>query len=342
MTKAHCAPARRRALLFSCSLGLAAPALADHPAGGNGTLTGVGMLVGGPDTLGAGTIAAGLRLAYVHPERRSDRTLENLAGAHIHGHASDYSLRSSAGLAYGLTDRLTVTFDLPFLHHENIREGAHSHHGGSAHNSAVERGDVSGVGDATAMGKYRLVGAGESGIALLAGIKLPTGSTRKRDEDGERFETEHQPGSGSWDPIVGLSAGTPLGPLQVNASAIYQGAGKGAQATRLGDRAQGGIALIRRFEGPDHHAEGDDQRHGHQSWDALVELTGEWEGRQRIVGKIEEYSGGRAILLSPGARFNSASGWSAAASVGLPLWQRVRVSHPDNGYRLTFAVGRSF
>lgn len=330
-----------RAFLL-CSIGFASPALADHPAGGNGALTGGAMQVSGPDTLAIGGFAAGVRFSYFRPKRRSDGTLEGLAGQHIHAHASDFALRSSAGLAYGVTDRLTLAVDLPYLHHDNIREGAHSHHGGAAHNEVVKRGNMSGLGDATLLAKFRLLGSAESGLALIGGLKLPTGSTRKRDNEGERFETEHQPGSGSWDPIVGLAAGTPLGALQLNASAIYQKAGKGAMNTRLGNRAQGGLALTRRFEVPDHHEAGDDQPHGHASWDAFVELTGEWEGRQKIGGEVEAHSGGRAVFLSPGARFNSASGWSAGASVGVPLWQRIRASHPDMGYRLTFALGRSF
>lgn len=342
MTKARLAPAIRRALLLSCSLAFASPAVADHPAGGNGALTGGGMQVNGPDMLAAGNFAAGLRFAYIRPKRRSDRTLEELAGAHIHAHASDFSARTSAGVAYGVTDRFTLALDLPFIHHDDIREGAHSHHGGSAHNEVVSRGDVSGVGDATLLGKYRLLGDGERGIALLAGLKLPTGSTPKRDSGGERFEVEHQPGSGSWDPILGVAAGTPLGALQFNASIVYQKAGKGAMDTRLGNRAQGGISIAHRFGPADEHHDSGEAPHGHASWDAFVELTGEWEGRQKIGGEVEADSGGRALVLSPGARFTSASGWSAGASIGVPLWQRIRLSHPDNGYRLTVAVGRSF
>jgi hypothetical protein len=73
-----------------------------------------------------------------------------------------------------------------------------------------------------------------------------------------------------------------------------------------------------------------------------VELTAEWEGRQRVAGEIEDASGGKAVWLTPGARFNSANGFSGALAVGAPLWQRIRASHPDNDYRTTLSIGRAF
>ena len=329
-----------RALLLACSIALASPALADHPAGG--TLTGGGLQVSGPDTLGAGQFAAGLRFSLNRPKQRSDATLAHLAGRHIHAHASDYSLRTSVGAAYGLTDRLTVGLDLPYLHTDDIREGEHGHSGGAAHNEAVALGSVSGVGDATLIAKYRMFGNAERGVALIGGIKAPTGSTRKRDNHGERFEAEHQPGSGSWDPLVGVAGGTGVGAMRINASVTYQHAGIGAMDTRLGDRLLGGVSLAHRFGPADSHDAPDDAPHGHESVDAFVELTGEWEGRQETGGIPEEHSGGKAVVLSPGVRYTSASGWSAAAAVGVPLWQRVRAAHPDNGYRVTIGIGRSF
>jgi len=46
--------------------------------------------------------------------------------------------------------------------------------------------------------------------------------------------------------------------------------------------------------------------------------------------------------VAPGVRFYSASGWSAGAAVAIPVWQRIRASHPDNRYRLTVSLGRAF
>jgi hypothetical protein len=128
----------------------------------------------------------------------------------------------------------------------------------------------------------------------------------------------------------------------------------GSQHTRLGNRLQGGIAVSHRFgEAPHGPAESHNHHHGdeldehhaehpHSSWDAFVEVAGEWEARQRVDGDTEQASGGKWVYVSPGLRFNAASGWSMGAGVALPIWQRIRASHPDNRFRLTMSLGRSF
>jgi hypothetical protein len=343
----------RRRLVFGAAVAaLGSPALADH-MGPSGVGGGGGVNVISPETLDEGHAAVGFRLTYTRPDQRSDETLESLAAQDIHAHNTDYNLNASLGAAYGVTHELTVSAELPYVRRDHLREGEHSHMDGQTLNEVVQLGDVAGVGDLSLLAKYRLTHLEGAGFALIAGIKVPTGSTRRRDLEGVRLETEHQPGTGSWDPILGAAGGAQLGPLQVNASALYQLSGQGAQHTRLGDRAQAGIALSHRFGPPEHHhddaEEHEDGRedhhatpHRHQSWDAFVELTGEWEGRQKVEGALEQASGGKCVWLAPGARFNAASGFSVAAAVALPVWQRIRASHPANDYRLTLSVGKGF
>ncbi len=335
-------------------LALGSPALADH-MGPSSVGAGGGLTVFSPDTLDAGHGGAGFRLSYTRPEHRSDAELEALAGQHIHAHNTDYNLNASVGIAYGLNHHLTVSAELPYVRRDDLREGEHSLVGGQAINEVARLGSVAGIGDLNILAKYRLTDGEEAGFAILGGIKLPTGSTSKRSDDGERLETEHQPGTGSWDPLIGASAATRLGSLQLTASALYQVSTKGAQDTQLGNRLQGGIALSHRF-GPveQHHAEvshnhhhGDEldehvEAHSHITWDAFVELGGELEGRQKVGGETEEESGGKWLYVAPGARVNTASGWSAGAAIAVPVWQDIRASHPNNRYRLMLSLGRSF
>ena len=341
-----------RALLIATAF-VATPALADH-VGPSGVGSGGGASVFGPDTLDAGHWAAGLRLLYTRPEQRSDAELEALAGHHIHAHNTDYNLNASAGVAYGINHHLTVSAELPYVRRDDLREGTHAHSGGVVLNGVEQLGTVSGIGDLSLLMKYRVTDGERSGLALIGGIKVPTGNTHERSLDGERLETEHQPGSGSWDPIVGASAGTRVGPMQLTASAIYQISTRGAQNTRLGNRLQGGIALSHRFGAKPHehmqthnHHHGDElddhgEEHPHSSWDAFVEVADEWEGRQKIDGETEAASGGKWAYVAPGLRFNAASGWSASAAFALPVWQRIRASHPESRYRLMVSLGRAF
>jgi hypothetical protein len=338
------APAVRRGLIVCTALGLSSPSLADHmgPSGVGAS----GMAVSGPETLDAGHWAAAFRLLYTRLERRSDAELEALSAQDIDAHNTDYNLNGALGLAYGLNHHLTISAELPYVRREKLRAAEAG--------DGVERlGSISGIGDMSLLAKYRLTDGGGSGFALIGGIKMPTGSTHKRSGDGERLETEHQPGTGSWDPIAGASLGTEIGPLNVSASALYQFSGKGAQHTRLGERLQGGIALSHRFGEAAHqqhethnHHHGDELDEHHQpapsTWAAFVELGGEWEGRQKVDGEVEEASGGAWMYAAPGVRFTSASGWSVGGAVALPLWQHIRASHPDNRYRAMVSIGRTF
>ena len=121
----------------------------------------------------------------------------------------------------------------------------------------------------------------------------------------------------------------------------------------LGNRLQGGIALSYRLAGarPEHmpshnHHHGDEldehPENAGSSWDAFVELAGEWEGRQKAGDKIEEASGGKWGWVAPGIRFNVASGWSASGGVAIPVVQDIRASHPNNRYRVVVSLGRAF
>ena len=334
-------------------LTLGSPAVADH-MGASGFASGGGMSVFTPDTLDEAHWSAGFRLSYTHPEQRSDAQLEALAAQHIHAHNTDYNLNASAGVAYGINHHLTVSAELPYVRRDSLREGTHDHVGGVAVNGVENLGSVAGIGDMNLLAKYRVSDGGTTGLALIGGIKVPTGSTHKRSPGGERLETEHQPGTGSWDPIIGASASIRSGQVQFTASGLYQFATEGAQNTRLGDRLQGGIALSHRFgPAPHGHADGHNHHHGdeldehhdgptHSTWDAFVELGGEWEGRQKVDGEVEQASGGKWVYVAPGLRFNAASGWSAGASLAVPVWQQIRASHPDDRYRLILSIGRAF
>jgi len=315
---------------------------------------GGGISVFSPDTLDEGHWAAGLRLTYTRPDQRSDAELAALANQHIHAHNTDYNLVGSLGVAYGITHELTISAELPYVRRDDLREGSHSHVGGVALNGVEQLGSVAGIGDMSLLAKYRLTRGQGPAFALIGGMKMPTGSTHKESLDGDRLETEHQPGTGSWDPIIGASAAAPLGAATLTASALYQFSGKGAQNTRLGDRMQGGIALSHRFGGQSQaHRESHNHHHGDEldeheegppkaSWDAFVELAGEWEGRQKVAGEVEAESGGKWMYVAPGLRYNAASGWSASAGLALPVWQNIRVSHPDNRFRLIASLGRAF
>ena len=135
-----------------------------------------------------------------------------------------------------------VSVRMPYVDRTDIREGTHTHfHGGVVVNSVTNRGGTEGVGDLTALGYWRFLNnqATDTQAALLFGVKAPTGRTKVYDRQGALFETEFQPGSGSWDPLAGLALTQRLGAAwSFSANVLYAFAGQGAQHTDLGDRFQ--------------------------------------------------------------------------------------------------------
>jgi len=339
-------------LAAALPLACASPAYADHGAAGTGPATAGPLIGASARTLPHGKAALSLEATIAEPDNRSDATLAALAGAHVHAHDQDSGQVYTLSAAYGLSDDITLSVSLPYIRRLAIREGEHAHSGGVVTNSVVARGNSAGIGDAAVLAKWRFTGENHHGweAAAIAGLKLPTGATHEIDDEGERFETEHQPGTGSWDPVLGLALTRPLPHGGFSASAVYQLSTPGSQRTTLGDRAQAAIGLTHRLAGPaieyhahEHHDEPAEHHHEapRVTLDGVIELNAEWEGREREAGVLDRASGGKALFLSPGLRLNSGV-WGLSLGGSIPLAQDIRLSHSDTAYRLRLGVSRGF
>ena len=210
-----------------------------------------------------------------------------------------------------------------------------------AGNTVDERGDSSGIGDLTLLGQYRFFNnqATRTEAALLLGVKAPTGRTNEYDKLGERFETEFQPGSGSWDGLFGLAFTQRFGAWSFDTNVLYQLVTNGAQETDLGDRFHYNAAVSYRLiggagdAGRAHEPGGDARadvprraqrpaatstptrsrrlrRPGPRSiscWSSTASGTAR-EGRRRQGREL----GGNVVYLSPGVRL-SMDKWSGFA-----------------------------
>ena len=332
------------AALGVAAFSMASTAHADHGGAGtgpdaSGPITGLSA-----HTSAKGSLAFGLDMAIATPDHRSNETLRSLAGKHIHAHDQNHSETYTLGASYGLGDNLSLSATLPVIRRIAIREGSHAHVSGVTTNSVIDRGDSQGLGDAALSVKWRFTGEHHHGweAALLAGLKLPTGRTNVIDDQGERFEPEHQPGSGSWDPILGMALTRPLPRGSFSVSVVHQIALSGSQKTRLGDRSRISVSLTQRLIGPkiDYHGirTVDAKK---TAVDGLIELSGEREGRVREDGITDVYTGARAAFLSTGLRVGRGQ-WSVGINGSLPLSQHVRLSHSETASRLRLSFGRSF
>jgi len=339
------------------SLSLTGPAMAHHP-GGTSNASEAGPIYTIPaTTLEQGRVAAFVVYEFIRLNNLDNFTLATAAGQHQHVHSIGTISSAAIGAAFGITDDLMVSVRLPYVERTNIREGTHSHlHGGEVINSVTDRGGTDGVGDLTALGQWRFFNNQATGTqaAVLFGLKAPTGRTRVYDRQGERFETEFQPGSGSYDPLAGLALSQHLGRWSFDTNVLYVFANKGAQRTNLGDRFQYNAALSYRLfgsgveearaveagppaaymhAGHDHHAPAarhdhtPDHVHSHHlevprvpqlAIDAVLEFNGEWHDKQVIDREKDRNSGGNVVYLSPGVRVSYGS-LSGFVSVGVPV-----------------------
>ncbi|MEQ1717325.1 MAG: transporter [Hyphomicrobium sp.] len=340
-------------------------AFAHHP-GGPGNTGGTGPI----NTISATTLPAGMSVAAIVYDRigldpLSDQTLIHEAehaaehgDDHAHVHSLDTISSPSINYAYGLTSDLMIAARLPYVQRTDIREGhVHEDDGeGEVH----LRGDAAGIGDLSALAQWRFFNNQTSGTeaAVLIGFKAPTGKTSETDSDGERFDAEFQPGSGSWDGMFGMALTQRSGQWSFDASLLYTVVGEGTQDTDLGDRVHYSAAVSYRltsfngangpmFHGAKPHHAGD-TGHGtlHSesagpALDLIVELNGEWHDKQEAAGEADDNSGGHTLYIAPGLRL-SQDKWSAFASLGIPVANTLNGIQAEPDWRLVTGVSLGF
>ena len=354
--------ARPAGVLSSLLFVLVAPAHAHHPGIGGGSSSGGPINTISAGTLDEGQIAAAVRYEFIRLGQLSDAGLLAAASQGNHAHSMRSIESASLSVAYGVTNNFTVSVRLPGVRRSGIREAAESedmlsggHMSGMdsmsmsglmSPSGIIARGNSSGFSDVTLLGQYRFHQNAATGLeaAVLFGFKAPTGSTRERDNQGRLFEAEFQPGSGSFDGLIGAAVTKRFGRWSLDASGLYMLIGKGTQNTDLGDRFLFGAGVSYRLVGPIGSAkevelhdkcQKDQNRlqefclyhanHDHRDMmktpytlDLVLEFNGEWHDKQRISGIADPNSGGTTVYLSPGVRVG-VDRFSGFVSVGVPV-----------------------
>jgi hypothetical protein len=353
-----------RAVLILPSLSLiAGPASADHPTVVVGEGTAGPIVTVGGTTLPAGMFAVSFRWEYIDLARSTDEELLEIAEIDDGVHSTDSLSVPSPAFGYGITDRLTLGLRQPYLYRRNVREVPHHDEAGEHHEEeegeeeeehheepleVVNAGSPRGRSDLVAAMQFRLAGPadGTSALSLVAGLEMPTGSTKQMTSHGERFETDHQPGSGSWDPLVGLAGSKGFGRSSLHGNVIFQLNNEGAQATTLGDATLFNLAFVHRFGGAaENHPHAPDygeHTHNETAWDGIIELNGDHRGRDETAGVVNENSGGSLLYLAPGLRVRFAGKWSIYTHLALPIVDEPNGFQHKTDYRVLVGMGVGF
>jgi hypothetical protein len=321
--------------------------------------------------LNKGAVAAGLRGEYINFDGLSNDRLIQLRRDDPEGdiHTTGSLWVASFRAAYGLTEDLSIGFRLPWVQRNDIREPDE----GQVTNGSLQvdevnlLGNSSGLGDVTFFGLYRFYKnvKTRSHVSLLLGFKAPTGDTgnkvsrntinpstgersvREEEEEeagaeggghhSDEFETEHQPGSGSWDGFFGLAYSQTIGPFELDSNVLYGLTTKGSRKTDLGDVFSYNAALSYPLV-----LSGGDLPCPSCILGLFVEVNGEWRHKNEIGGVDDPNSGGHVVYISPGVRLTGGPHWNIAAGFGYPMVADMNGSEVEPSYRVLSTVSIAF
>ncbi|MDD5033574.1 MAG: transporter [Methylococcaceae bacterium] len=311
------------------------PAWADHGSLGFGIGTASPILTQTGVTLPAGMWAAGLITQFIQFDSASDAKLRYYQHQHGDVHSTDTLLQPSIFAAYGVTDDLTLGLRLPWV----LRSGVKTPNDDGV---VMHQGDPSGFGDISLFGQYRVFYTADNlnQLSLVAGLKLPTGATRTKTNQGEIYEAHHQPGTGSWDPSVGFNFTRAMGDWSFDSNMLYTFSEEGTQRTKIGDGFDYNFAVSYGFGAPVRNAFF--AASNNAPWTAVLELTGTWRGKQTAAGISDPNSGGNTIYINPGIRFSGGKGWNTALSIGAPILTDYNGYQTPPDYRIVYRFVATF
>jgi hypothetical protein len=233
---------------------------------------------------------------------------------------------------YGITDKVGLNVDVPFIHRE------HSHIGHEDGQDIWESWNFSGLGDMVVSTQYALLTPSEEFepyVSLVLGMKIPTGVTGLKNAEGEEAEVTIQPGTGSLDGIVGfnyrqtlfsvptISGAYSALPLTIGVS--YQFNGKGTYDYRFGNSLLVSVGTAYQFI---------------DRASLLFQANGRFQGFAEVgtTGEPRENTGGTWIFASPGLSARLSDAFSAQAFIQIPVYQNVHGIQQTARFNLQFGV----
>ncbi|MEO8444634.1 MAG: transporter [Gammaproteobacteria bacterium] len=318
------------ALLGHCTVALAcAPAIsqASHTAATSlGTSSGGAINTESAVPLQQGSWAIGYRYERQVSDRLTDDQLLAIKEADLDAdvHSVDAVISNTLIAAYGLTPDLTIGLALPYIERQDVR--APEFNGTEV--ELLRDGDSKGLGDVKVYGLWRFYqdAATTRSVALIVGAGIPTGKDDEKTREGERFEAEFQPGSGSWDPFAGVAYTQGFGRLGFDASLGYTLVNEGAQNTDLGDYLSYNASVAWALK-PDASVR----------WNLVLELNGLHRDKQQSAGETNSNSGGDWLNLAPGITV-AGQHWGAYANLGFPLVNEPNGDQDKQDYRFLIGV----
>jgi hypothetical protein len=306
--------------VFLCSA--ASAAQAHHPVrtpeanpAGNQDSISSGAMVNSPtaNMLGKNRALAGFAFDYLRynsiPAAEAHALHHN--GHDVHG--KNYETFYNIDFGYGISQDIDVYLSAPIVSKNSI--DVHNH--GAAQG---RKASATGFGDMRLLGKYRFWKKGVE-AALITAVKFPTGRTSAKRPNGNKFEIENQPGSGSWDGDFGIAVSRSFKKrFSAASSFLYHLKTPGGQDFNAGDVFQynAGLSYALRELG------------NHPNLSLVLELNHRWalKDRSRIFSSVPD-SGGTSIFITPGLQADLTRNFSAFCALALPVYQNLGGEHEE-------------
>lgn len=289
------------------------------------------------DTMKKGDLFIGANVEYLRNEKLSDATILNaLQAGKEHIHNIDTITSYSVSASYGITDSLTFNIQLPYVKRKNIRAGEAEDGEFKVH----PHGDTKDIGDISALMQYKVYDK-DIKVALLGGVKAPTGKDNVRD-NGELLEADIQPGSGSWDFFAGAAFTKEFEEFSIHSDLLYKYNKKGASNTRLGNLLTFNIVLSYDLIKHDPHELEKIGEENHYSLSTFFELNSEKALKDQYVGSSGENTGHEVVFATTGLQLVTNDNYSILFSVSKPMYQKFNGIQNKVNYRTSLAIGKSF
>ncbi len=196
--------------------------------------------------------------------------------------------------------------------------------------------DNRGIGDLAIVFKQRVYhevwNKGAWNAALLGGVETPTGDTSGRTA-GALDPPNLQPGSGSWDPFIGLASTYESGRMRLDAQLFWQRFGEGEQDNRPGDVFSaefdiGYRVLMTRYPGP--------------TLSTKAGMRYRNIGRGQRSGLPLSNSGGEELAALVAAGWHPSPEWDVSFRLEAPLYADWNGTQIATDYRALVGVGIRF
>lgn len=253
----------------------------------------------------------------------------NASVGEISGHHDEIETLSEIRrlrLTGGLTSRLDVSAELPFIHREHRH--IHHHHGADLR----EAWNFDGLGDLRLLAHLEIFrpdrGAALPRLSVIAGGEIPTGRDRATNSDGSEAEVGILPSDGAAALIVGLSsvqnfsvttANGRSATMPIFASGTYRWNDEGRENYRIGGAGIMSVGLIYPVL---------------PKVGLMAQANLRVQRRDDPGGTAEEVdkTGGTFVYASPGLQLTLADNLWSFLYVQIPVYQRV------NAIQLTSAA----